>query len=162
VGRQIVGIAELKRTETPEDVLVTLGLGSCVVVAVHDRGLKLGALAHIMLPYKEFGRRREGENMHKYADVAIPAAIRCLEELGGRRSSMTAKIVGGSCMFDLNKEAHADIGRRNIEAVKKILVEQKMPLLAEDTGGNKGRSIEFRVDTGDLLVRTVHGGEKII
>ena len=161
MGRQSVGIAELKTTSAG-DILVTLGLGSCVVVAIYEKDLKIGSLAHIMLPDKACGRRREGENMLKYADEAVPAAIRAIEKQGGLRSVMTAKIAGGSCMFDLGKDDQPDIGFRNVEAVRKILGELNIPLIAEDTGGKRGRSVEFDLDTGLLLIRTIHGGEQLI
>jgi chemotaxis protein CheD len=98
--RQAVRMAELK-TAGPGGVLVTLGLCSCVVIAIYEEERRMGSLTHVMLPRKSSGRRSEGENMNKYADIAIPAAISALEEIGGRRSSMTAKIAGGSCMLDI-------------------------------------------------------------
>lgn len=159
--RQAVGMAELK-TAGPGEALVTLGLGSCVVIAVYEAERKLGSLAHIMLPRKSSGRRREGENMNKYADIAIPAAIQALVDMGGDRTSMTARIAGGSCMFDLAGEGQGDIGRRNVEAVKSILKSCDVPLVGEDTGGNRGRSIEFRIDSGALLVRTIRGEGRTI
>lgn len=161
MGRQSVGIAELK-TAPAGEILVTLGLGSCVVVAIYEKDLKIGSLAHIMLPEKSCGRRREGENMLKYADEAVPSAVRAIEKQGGLRSAMTAKIAGGSCMFDLGKEDQPDIGVRNVEAVRKILADLEIPLVAEDTGGKRGRSVEFSLDTGSLLIRTIHGGEQLI
>ena len=100
--------------------------------------------------------------MNKYADIAIPAAIQALVDMGGGRTSMTAKIAGGSCMFDLAGEGQGDIGRRNVEAVKSILKSYDLPLVGEDTGGNRGRSIEFRIDSGALLVRTIRGEERTI
>ena len=157
--RQAVGMAELK-TAGPGEVLVTLGLGSCVVIAIYEAERKLGSLTHIMLPRKSSGRRREGENMNKYADIAIPAAILALEDMGAERATMTAKIAGGSCMFDLAGEGQGDIGRRNVEAVKNILKSCDMPLVGEDTGGNRGRSVEFWIDSGALLVRTIRGEER--
>jgi chemotaxis protein CheD len=159
--RQAVGMAELK-TAGSGSVLVTLGLGSCVVIAIFEAERRMGSLTHIMLPRKSSGRRREGENMNKYADVAIPAAIEALEEMGGKRSSMTAKIAGGACMFDRAGEGRGAIGRRNVEAVKSILKSCDLPLVGEDTGGNRGRSVEFRIDSGVLLVRTIRGEERTI
>jgi chemotaxis protein CheD len=157
----MVGIAQLK-TGGPGDFLLTLGLGSCVVIALRDRISKKGSLAHIMLPHEAFGRRREGENMLKYADVAIPEAVRMLEEKGCTRSSLQAKIAGGSHMFDLAKDGQADIGLRNVKAVEDILKEMGIPLIAADTGGSRGRSVEFDLNTGELRVRTVYGPEKSI
>ena len=159
MSRVTVGIAEIK-TAGWGDVLVTLGLGSCVVVAVYDCEAHLGSLAHIMLPDKACGRRRAGENMFKYADEAIPAAVRAIEKIGGKRSSMKAKLAGGSCMFDLGRDGRPDIGRRNVEAARSILERLKIPLVAEDTGGRRGRSVEFLPASGELLIRTIHGGER--
>jgi chemotaxis protein CheD len=159
--RHTVGIAQLKTAEAG-DVLVTLGLGSCVVIALYDGELKRGSLAHIMLPREASGRRREGENMLKYADIAIPASVRLLEKQGCKRSGMTAKIAGGARMFDLAKDGQADIGQRNIEAAEKVLASLDIPVIAGDTGGTRGRSVEFLVDTGELRVRTVYGPEKVI
>ncbi len=141
---------------------MTLGLGSCVVVALYEREKTIGTLAHIMLPNQASGRRREGENMNKYADIAIPESVRLLEEKGGRRAVMTAKIAGGACMFDLSRDGNPDIGRRNVEAVKMILGELNIPLQGEDTGGGRGRSVEFFLATGELRVRTILGGERVI
>ena len=161
VNRLTVGIAQIK-TARDTDVLVTLGLGSCVVVAIYDDEAQVGALAHIMLPEKACGRRREGENMFKYADEAIPAAVRSIEAQGGSRPAMKAKIAGGSCMFDLGRDGRPDIGRRNVEAARDILGELKIPLVAEDTGGRRGRSVEFLPASGEMLIRTIHGGERRI
>ena len=161
MNRYSVRMAELK-TVGPGSVLVTLGLGSCVVVAIHERRLKWGSLAHIMLPQKADGRRRKDEKLFKYADVAIPSAVRALEEQGGSRADMTAKIAGGSCMFDVKLEGFGDIGNRNVAAAREMLAALGIPLMAEDTGGCQGRSVEFRVETGDFLVRTIRGDERIL
>lgn len=100
--------------------------------------------------------------MNKYADVAIPESVRLIEDLGGCRSSLIAKIAGGACMFDLSRDGGPDIGRRNVEATKAMLEVLNIPLTAEDIGGERGRSVEFHLDTGELRVRTVRGGERII
>lgn len=161
MARHMVGIGQLK-TAGPGDTLATLGLGSCVVVALRDTVSRWGSLVHVMLPYQAFGRRREGENMLKYADVAIPEAVRFLEEQGSSRQAITAKLAGGSRMFDLSKDSQADIGQRNVRAAREILAGLKIPIIATDTGGNRGRSVEFETETGELRVRTVYGPEKII
>ena len=159
--RHLVGIAELK-TAGEGEALACLGLGSCVAVAIYDRQMRIGALAHVMLPSKDFGKRREGENMLKYADVAVPEALSRLEKLGCRRIFMEAKIAGGACMFDLYKESQIDVGTRNIAAVRKILADLKIPVVGADTGGSRGRSVELRTESGAFLVRTVRGSAQAI
>jgi len=156
VSRIAVGIAEV-RAGGPADVLATVGLGSCVVVALRDPVRIRGALAHIMLPRQSDGRRRAGENMGKYADVAVPEAVRALELLGCRRGDLTAKIAGGASLFDFGRAEGGDIGSRNAEAVVQVLAQQGIPVLAADVGGREGRTVEFVVATGELVVRTIRG-----
>jgi len=162
VSRVAVGIADL-RTGGPGEVLAAVGLGSCVAVAIRDRLRLRGSLAHIMLPQQSDGRRRAGENMRKYAEVAVPEAIRALEYIGCHRADMEAKIAGGASIFDSGRAADgSDIGSRNVEAVIRILAEQGVPLLASDVGGREGRTIEFSIDTGELSVKTVRGSRRVL
>lgn len=160
MSRIPVGIADV-RTGGAADVLTTIGLGSCVAVAIHDASRRRGALAHIMLPRQSDGRRRSEENMRKYADVAVPEAIRALELVGCRRADLAAKIAGGARIFDSGRgEQGGDIGRRNAEAVVEILRGEGIPVLAADVGGREGRTVEFVVATGALVVRTIRGPRK--
>jgi chemotaxis protein CheD len=157
VTRQVVGIADL-RTAGSGEVLAAVGLGSCVAVAIRDRLRRRAALAHIMLPRQSDGRRREGENMNKYADAAVPAAVRMLESAGCSRPDMEAKIAGGASIFDLGRGTESgDIGARNVEAVRRALEAEGIRLLATDVGGREGRTVEYSVDTGELMVRTARG-----
>jgi chemotaxis protein CheD len=161
MSRVAVGIADV-RTGGPGEVLAAIGLGSCVAVAIRD-GVRLrGSLAHIMLPQQTYGRRRPDENMRKYADVAVLEAIRALELIGCRRADMGAKIVGGANIFDMGRGELGDIGSRNVEAVIRVLAEAGVPLLAADTGGREGRTVDFLIDTGELQIRTVRGARTTI
>ena len=47
------------------------------------------------------------------------------------------------------------VGQRNVEAVKKVLAELKIRILAEDTGLNFGRTVEFYPETGDYIIKSV-------
>ncbi len=116
-----------------------------------------------MLPQQSDGLRRPGENMSKYADIAVPEAIRALEHIGCRRADMEARIAGGASIFDLGRGAEGgDIGRRNVEAVLRALEEQGLPLLGADVGGREGRTVEFSIDTGELAVKTVRGTRRTL
>ena len=159
MSRRIVGIADLQTAGFGE-TLAAIGLGSCVAVAILDRVRRRGALSHVMLPQQSFGRRRPDENMHKYADVAVVAAIQALELVGCRRADMEAKIAGGSHMFDLGWGDQADIGTRNVEEVVRLLAEAGIPLVGSDVGGREGRTVEFIIDTGALIVKTVRGEKR--
>jgi EAL domain-containing protein (putative c-di-GMP-specific phosphodiesterase class I) len=48
-----------------------------------------------------------------------------------------------------------DLGSKNIEVARRRLDEEKIPVLAEDLGGNHGRRLVFRTDTGLALTKIV-------
>ena len=156
-----VGMADLK-TCLPPNGVTTLGLGSCVGIALRDTGNKVGGLAHIMLPDSKAVNTCQS-NPAKFADTGIDELIRQMEALGANRRRLVAKIAGGAMMFALQgKSTTMQVGDRNVEAVKKKLAELKIPLLAEDTGLNFGRTVIFYPETGDYVIKAVGKGEKKI
>jgi chemotaxis protein CheD len=155
-----VGMADLKMTRSP-DQLMTAGLGSCIGICIYDRAIKLGSLAHIMLPSSL--QAKNPENKAKFADSAIEVVLDMMLKNGANRSRLQAKIAGGAQMFKFSGESDImKIGERNAIAVTENLQKHRIPLLASDTGGNYGRTITFNPETGDLLVRTIGHGERII
>ena len=156
-----VGIADMKLGQAPQ-ILRTTGLGSCVGVVLFDEGLKIAGMAHVMLPDSSLARA--GTNhIAKYADTAVPSLFARLLEKGARKLSIKAKLAGGAQMFQF-AGAHdlMRIGARNIEAVKNQLNSLHLPIVAEDTGGTNGRTIDFVIETGILLVKTVNKGVREI
>lgn len=148
-----VGMADLKVCPYP-DSITTLGLGSCVGIALYDPIKKVGGLAHIMLP--DSTKIRNNENKAKFADTGIEELIRQMEAAGAMRLRIVAKIAGGAQMFAFNSQSDmVRIGLRNIEASKSKLKELGISLLSEDTGENYGRTIEFYTETGELVVKSV-------
>ncbi|MGH4121151.1 chemotaxis protein CheD [Clostridium sp.] len=148
-----VGIADLNVAYSP-DKLITVGLGSCVGIAIYDRVLSLGGLAHIMLP--DSSQFNKVTNEIKFADLAIPILVRDMIKKGAKLKNMRAKIAGGASMFNFaDKSIIMDIGNRNGIAVKNALKELSIPIIAEDIGGNKGRTLIFDTASGLLSIRTV-------
>lgn len=150
-----VGMAELRIVKNNE-ILVSMGIGSCVVVALYDGVEKIAGLVHIMLPY--CNRARDNPNPLKFADTGIEELIRQMVDAGADRRRLVAKIAGGAQMFSslnsFNKDILA-IGDRNVEAVIRTLDENGIRIIAQETGGNFGRSIEFHSDSGIMFIRTV-------
>ena len=156
-----VGMADLNICREP-DCLTTIGLGSCVGIALYDSISKITGLAHIMLPdSKEI---RNNSNIAKFADTGIMETLRRMEAAGAKRSRITAKIAGGACMFAFAmKENDAlNVGDKNVKAVKKVLSELKIPIIAEDTGLNYGRTVIIDSNTGMLTIKAVGKPEKQI
>ncbi len=151
-----VGIADLNVAYSP-DKLITVGLGSCVGIAIYDKISGIGGLAHIMLP--DSSQFNKITNEIKFANLAIPILVQQMIKEGAKLRNMRAKIAGGASMFNFaDKSIVMDIGSRNGIAVKNTLKTLSIPLLSEDIGGNKGRTLIFDVSSGILSIRTVGMG----
>lgn len=152
-----VGMADLAVAVAPM-ILVTIGLGSCVGVALYDEKARVGGLAHIMLPQSS---GLPISNPAKFADTALPLLVTKMRECGAEHRRLKAKLAGGSQMFKLDRPtATMRIGERNTEAILEWLEHERIPLVAQDTGGNWGRTVELDTETGEFLVRTIAHGEK--
>jgi len=149
-----VRMAEYAVGKSP-DVLITIGLGSCIGIALYDSINNIGGLVHIMLP-----ENKKGLKPAKYADTGIPFLIEKMIEIGARRSNLKAKIVGGAHMFSSAGDLNIQIGKRNIEAVFRILEEQKIDIIGEDLGEDYGRTMEFYTEDGSVLIRSYKKGNK--
>ncbi|MGH7665317.1 MAG: chemotaxis protein CheD [Gemmatimonadaceae bacterium] len=142
-----------------EDTLSTIGLGSCVAIALHDSGSHIGGLAHILLPDESLSRDRS--NAAKFPGTAVPLLVDEMRSLGARR--ITARIAGGASMFAaLLPGSGINIGERNTAATRQALAAAGIPLIAEDTGGDYGRSVYLRVADGHLLIRSLRNGDRVL
>ncbi|MDF2545864.1 chemotaxis protein CheD [Anaerosolibacter sp.] len=155
-----VGMADLNVIKHP-GTLTTLGLGSCVGITLYDPVTKISGLAHIMLPSSK--TIRNNSNTAKFADTGIAQLLEDVLKIGANRHRLVSKIAGGAQMFSFsNKNDIMKIGERNVAATKEILEGLRIPLIAEDTGGNFGRTIELYSDTGILMIKTIGHGTKQI
>lgn len=151
-----VGIADLNIVLDPGSIM-TIGLGSCVGIALYDKSKRLAGLAHIMLP--DSTQFKAANNPMKFADLAVPMLIEKMEKSGANKRNFTAKIAGGASMFNFtDKSIISDIGKRNSDAVKKALKSQGIPIIAEETGGDKGRTMIVEASTGKVTLKVVGQG----
>ncbi len=138
-------------------VLVALGLGSCVAICILDPVVRVGAMAHALLP----STTGQTNTPYRFAETAVPALIAAMEAQGALRSRMQVAVAGGAQMFgSAGSSPILDIGARNAVAARQALTAARLPLLAEDVGGHTGRSVYFHIDTGRLVVRTIGQGER--
>jgi len=153
-----VGMAEMKMSDSPH-VLVTRGLGSCIGIAMYDPIKKIGGLAHAMLPC--FATAKLKSNPAKFVDSVIPMMIEEFKKKGTVLRNLKAKIFGGAHMFSsIPVNSPFNIGVKNIKAAHALLDNSSIKIIAEDTGGNYGRTIFFDLETGKVKVKTIFFGEK--
>lgn len=126
-------------------------LGSCVGVILHDPVRRISGLAHVMLPRASRGDASIG----KYADTAIPALLAMVTGNGSRASSLRAYLIGGARMFPLAAGGIGSIGDQNVIAARKVLQEASIPIVFEETGGTRGRTVIFDNARGEVSVRSL-------
>jgi chemotaxis protein CheD len=155
VAELVVRMGEIAATQHAGDVLVGLGLGSCIgLVLVEDRG-SVAAMAHVVLPESNGKIGTAG----KFADTAIPQLIHEITSIGANRSRLSAVLVGGAQMFALGGSGAMDIGMRNETAVRALLGAERIPVVGAATGGSRGRTI--RVHPGGGVLSKEAGGAEI-
>jgi chemotaxis protein CheD len=153
----MVRMGELAISDTPGDVLVSLGLGSCIGLAVVDKRAGVAGLAHIVLPATTGPPKPEA--MNKFADHAVPALVDGMVERGASRVFMQASLVGGASMF---AGAGLEVGARNADAVRELVTGRRVPVVAEAVGGSKGRTVKVDVTSGAVSVREAGGTEEVL
>jgi chemotaxis protein CheD len=149
-GEFVVGVGEYKVVHNPER-LMCIGLGSCVGIAIYDLAAHVGGLIHAMLPRYEEGRDKT--NASKYADSSVMLMVDELVEIGATKSALRAKMAGGAQMFSFISSDTLNIGLRNSQVARETLKKENIPLLAEDVGGTKGRTIVFNSVDGSVRIQ---------
>jgi chemotaxis protein CheD len=140
--------------ERGDGVLVTLGLGSCVAIMLHDPGVPAGAMAHVLLPSRSLAR--DHSNPAKFPETAVPLLVERLRALGATPGRLVAKLAGGASMFSqLLQPGTIQMGERNVVASRAALRAAGIPVVREAVGGTVGRTVRFDVASGAVDVRSV-------
>jgi chemotaxis protein CheD len=143
-----------------QQTIATIGLGSCIAIALYDSANRVGGLAHILLPALSLSR--DTSNAAKFPETAIPLMLGEMRKLGAN-GRITAKIAGGASMFgSLLPGGGINMGDRNIVATREALAANDIPITGEDVGGDYGRSIYFDLRDGKVIVRSLKKGESVL
>ena len=158
----MVGMADLNIAKHP-GTLTTLGLGSCVGIALYDPITKVAGMAHCMLP--DSNQIKNNANVAKFVDTATDKLIADMVAAGASQRRLVAKLAGGAQMFAFGAGSTNEtmrIGDRNVEASKSKLASLGIRIVAFDVGDNYGRTIELYSDDGRLVIKTIGRGTKTI
>lgn len=148
-----VGMADMNVCSAP-DSIITMGLGSCVGVVLWDKQLHVCGMVHVMLP--DSTAITQNSNKAKFADTGIEELLAKVLAMGAAKNRLVAKIAGGAQMFAVNNDVPSlRVGERNVEAVKKKLSQLGIPIAAESTGDNYGRTVIFYPETGVYRIRAI-------
>ena len=103
----------------PDRCWLPLRLAPALRIAVHDPEARVGGLLHFMLPDSSIDPGRGRKNPSMFADLAIPALLHAVAQLGAAPARLVAHAAGGAQM--MGDERIFDIGRRNCEAMRRHL-----------------------------------------
>ncbi|WP_337170894.1 chemotaxis protein CheD [Gemmatimonas aurantiaca] len=154
-----VGIADFA-VGAGDLTLITIGLGSCVAIALHDAECCIGGLAHILLPHPAHSAGPVPPG--KVPSSAVPAMVARMRAMGST-GELRARLVGGASMFaPLLPSGAVGLGARNVQACRLACAAHEIPVTAEAVGGEVGRSVYFDVRTGRIQVRTVLSADVVL
>jgi chemotaxis protein CheD len=134
-----------------EPCRVTTVLGSCVAVGLWDPTSGVGGVNHFLLPQ---GNDPESP---RFGNVAVRTLIREVVAAGGRRRMLQAKLFGGACVLRAFKGAAGGthLGQKNVEIARQILIDEGIPVTAQDVEGDRGRKLIFQTHDGAAWVRSL-------
>lgn len=130
-------------------------LGSCVSVCLYDCITQMSGMNHYLVPLWN----ENGLQSPKYGNISIPRLIESMVNVGCEIKNMEAKIFGGGNVINVSSEDMM-VGRKNILIAKEILREYGIPIVAQDVGGDKGRRIMMRSDTGKIFLKYIKNGDE--
>jgi len=125
-------------------------LGSCVSITLWHPVLHVGAMSHFVLPgaspHPELGLNG------RYGEDALALMMQDLLRLGAAAADCQAKLFGGGAMFEPGR-LHNDVGRKNGEAARGMLMAHGIKVVSESLFDACHRQIIFRISNGDVWVR---------
>ncbi|MCG6551904.1 MAG: chemotaxis protein CheD [Candidatus Magnetominusculus sp. LBB02] len=133
-----------------EPSAVTTILGSCVGVCFWDEILKIGGINHYLLPLWN----GEGLPSPKYGNIAITKLLEKMLSLGSQKRNLKAKVFGGAALM-AQSSGLLNVGERNILIAEDVLAEEGIKIISSDVGGNEGRKMIFRSDTGGVMLKKI-------
>lgn len=153
-----IGMGEMKISESPAK-LITRGLGSCVAITLYDPVKKIGGMAHAMLP--DIEKVKLKSNPIRFVNYIIKKIVEDLEKQGCSKERLVVKLFGGAHMFGfITSESILNVGEKNVSTAKAVISELGLKLSVEETGGTFGRTTEFNLETGKVLIKTIAWGQK--
>ena len=144
--RKFIHVGEIHIGARPTEISTILG--SCIAVCLYDSVQLIGGMNHYLVPLWN----ENGLQSPKYGNISIPRLIESMVNIGCDIHNMEAKIFGGANVIDVSSHDMM-IGRKNILIANEILREYKIPITAKDIGGDRGRRIMMRSDTGKIFLK---------
>jgi chemotaxis protein CheD len=148
VGAFVVQVLPGELHVTDEDIVIGTVLGSCVSACLRDVRRGIGGINHFMLPYVVRGD--DGESA-RYGVYALECLVNQVLGPLGTRADLEVKAFGGGRVI----EGGGDIGRGNIELVRRFFASENIPITAEDLGDQFARRVRYWPRTGRTQIQRI-------
>lgn len=150
--RVIVGVGDLAVASSPDVILSTYALGSCLGLVAYDAEARVGGLLHFMLPDSTIAPAKAARQPALFADTGVALLLRTLSGLRAKPARLRLFVAGGACM--VAGEDPFRIGERNVRAALALLAAAGCPPPQADTGGFLNRALHLEMNSGHVTTRT--------
>lgn len=157
---RVVGVADLKISDVPEERLITYALGSCLGIVIYDPVAKVAGMLHVMLPTGTIDPAKMQDKPAMFVDSGIPLLFKECYKRGAKKERMQVKVAGGAHAGASEADDRFQIGKRNMIALRKLLWKNGVMIHANDTGGvQTSRTMWVDVASGDVTLK-INGAER--
>lgn len=134
---------------SPNPILVSTVLGSCIAVTMYSPEMRVGAICHAMLPNN---LKQDADLL--YVDSAVHYLYHRMTEYGGR-TDLVIKLFGGAQVLagGYSTSTRKSVGEQNVIQAKITLEQLGLRIAKTDIGGKLGRKLFFSIKTGDVYLR---------
>jgi len=139
---------------TDAPVAIHTILGSCVALTMRDPVSGQAAMCHCLLPTKPGtdAGRQPVEDHFRYVDTSLEAMLREFRLRAVPAGRLEIKLFGGANVLETISPKHA-VGSLNWQQAHLSLETLRLPILAQDIGGEVARRLIFETGTGEVMVK---------
>ena len=129
-------------------------LGSCVSITLWHPAHRIGAMSHFLLPNRSVPAK--GGLDGRYGEEVMWLMAQELANVEVKPAECVGKIFGGGNMFPRHTRSDVrNVGIKNGEAARALLLAHGIPIVSENLFGVGHRQIVFDVSNGDVWARQV-------
>lgn len=151
--KKIVGVADMKVSKIPSDLLITYALGSCLGIVIYDPFARVGGMLHAMLPISSVDKEKAKTNPYMFVDTGLPKLFFDCYALGAQRERLVIKVAGGACINRTEKDDPFQIGKRNFSILTKLLWSNGLSISSYDVGGSLSRTMSLNISDGAVTLK---------
>ena len=151
--KQIVGIADMKVSSAPGDVLITYALGSCLGITIYDPVAKVGGMLHVMLPLSSVNTAKAADNPMMFVDTGVPELFKACYKVGAKKERIVLKVAGGASLQHNEENDQFQIGKRDFMMLRKLLWKNNVLIEAWDVGENHSRTMSLDIASGEVVLK---------